>query len=199
MTLIARCTLAILMLALAACGSIGRLEGKSAGEKAQIRDYDRVYVADFVANDARPAKDDKQRDERAANIEKARKLFADKVAEEITASKAFVEVSRQPLPGRVLQVSGTIDLWEPGNVATRALTGFVGKSEFNATIVVTDAASNQEFARLVVDRNSWPLPIGASTTIVQTVEFFMNQSAKRVADELAKARGVTPLEAKPAG
>jgi len=198
MTLVFRCILAVSALVLSGCGSMGTLEGKTSGGKAHIRDFDRVYVADFVANDTRPAKDDEERAKRAANIERARLLFADKVAEEITASTVFSEVSRKPLAGRALKVSGTIDLWEPGNVAARALTGFIGKSEFNATIVVTDAASNEEFARLVVDRNSWPLPIGASTTIVQTVEFFMNQSAKRVADELGKAKGVTPAEAAPA-
>jgi len=199
MSMLFRSILAIGVLVLSGCGSVGTLEGKSAREKAQIRDYDRVFVADFVANDSRPAKDEEERAKRATNIDKARLLFADKVAEEITATKAFSEVSRKPLEGRALKVSGTIDLWEPGNVATRALTGFIGKSEFNATIVVTDATSHEEFARQVVDRNSWPLPIGASTTIVQTVEFFMNQSAKHVADELANARGVTPAAANPPG
>lgn len=192
MTLISRIVLAATLLLLAACGSLGHLEGKTTAKKAEIRDYDTVYVADFSANDTRPAKDDKESAQRAAEIEKGRLAFSDKIAEEIAQSKAFANVSRTAPPGKSLRVEGSVDLWEPGNVAARALTGFAGKSEFNATVLVVDAGTGEELARLKVDRNSWPLPIGASTTIVQTVDFFKNQAAKRVADELAKAKGVTP-------
>jgi predicted small lipoprotein YifL len=190
MSVLSRSLIVFVSVSLAACGSLGHLEGKTSAKKAEIRDYGRVVVVDFTANDTRPAKDDKEKTERAAEIEQGRIAFADKIAEEITASKAFSEVSRTPATGKALKVGGSIDLWEPGNVAARALTGFAGKSEFNATVIVTDAGTGEELARLKVDRNSWPLPIGASTTIVQTVDFFKNQAAKRVADELAKAKGV---------
>lgn len=196
MSAFSRGLIALLSLTLGACGTLGHLEGKTTAKKAEIRDYDSVYVADFTANDTRPAKDDKQAAERAAEIEKGRIAFSDKIAEEISQSKAFANVSRTEAPGKTLRVEGSVDLWEPGNVAARALTGFAGKSEFNATVRVKDAASGEELARLTVDRNSWPLPIGASTTIVQTVDFFKNQAAKRVADELAKAKGVAPVETK---
>lgn len=195
MPALSRGLIALLSLSLGACGSLGHLEGKTTAKKAEIRDYDTVYVADFTANDTRPAKDEKETAERAAEIEKGRIAFSDKIAEEITQSKAFANVSRTAPPGKSLRVEGSVDLWEPGNVAARALTGFAGKSEFNATVLVVDAASGEELARLKVDRNSWPLPIGASTTIVQTVDFFKNQAAKRIADELAKAKGVAPAAA----
>ena len=74
----------------------------------------------------------------------------------------------------------------------RSLTGFVGKSEFSATVVVSDLETGKELARQVVDRNSWPLPIGASTNVVQTVDYFMHQAARRVAEELAKAKRAPP-------
>jgi len=70
--------------------------------------------------------------------------------------------------------------------------GFVGKSEFNATIVISDLETGTELGRILVDRNSWPLPIAASTNVVQSVEFLMHQAAKRVATELAEAKGVKP-------
>lgn len=194
MKLATRGLVVIAALALSACGTLGHLDGKTAAKKAEIRDYDSVVVADFTANDTRVAKDEKQTTERAAEIEKGRIAFADKIAEEITQSKAFANVSRTDVPGKALRVEGSIDLWEPGNVAARALTGFAGKSEFSATVLVKDALSGDELARLNVDRNSWPLPIGASTTIVQTVDFFKNQAAKRVADELAKAKGAAPVK-----
>lgn len=177
---------------LSGCGTLGHLESKTPAREAQIRDYDRVIVADFMVNDTREAKDDAQRAERAANVAAGAKAFSAKIAEEIRATGAFQEVAQAKMRAPALQVHGTVDLWEPGNVAARAITGFAGKSEFSATVIVSDLDSGQELARLVVDRNSWPLPIGASTTIVQTVDFFMHQAAKRVADELAKKKQAPP-------
>ncbi|MFY2764507.1 DUF4410 domain-containing protein [Arenimonas sp. MALMAid1274] len=179
---------------LVGCGSLGRLESRSPAREAQIRDYDRVIVADFIPNDSRPAKDEAQRAERAAEIEAGAKAFSARIAEEIRATGAFPEVAQAKMVSPALQVHGTVDLWEPGNIAARAVTGFVGKSEFSATVIISDLDSGQELARLVVDRNSWPLPIGASTTIVQTVDFFMHQAAKRVADELAKKKAPPMVE-----
>ena len=175
-------------LLLVGCGSLGRLQTKASAEPQQIRDYDRVIVADFAANDTRPAKDEAERAERAAQIEAGRRAFSARLAEEIRATGAFSEVAQAKMVAPALQVTGTVDLWEPGNVAARAITGFIGKSEFSATVVVSDLETGKELARQVVDRNSWPLPIGASTNIVQTVDYFMHQAARRVAEELAKAK-----------
>ncbi len=183
-------TLALLMVV--GCGSLGRLQTKASSEPEHIRDYDRVIVADFAANDTRPAKDEAERAERAAQIEEGRRAFSARLAEEIRATGAFREVAQGKLVAPALQVTGTVDLWEPGNVAARALTGFIGKSEFSATVVVSDLETGRELARQVIDRNSWPLPIGASTNLVQSVEYFMHQGAKRVAEELAKAKQAPP-------
>jgi hypothetical protein len=182
----------ILTLVLAGCGSLGHLETKAGTPPAYIRDYDRVIVADFAANDMRPAKDDAERAERATQIDAGRRAFATRLAEEIRVTGAFGEVAQAKMLAPALQVTGTVDLWEPGNVAARSLTGFVGKSEFSATVVVSDLETGKELARQVVDRNSWPLPIGASTNVVQTVDYFMHQAARRVAEELAKAKRAPP-------
>jgi hypothetical protein len=187
------------VLLLSGCGTLGKLEATDAGART-IADYDRVIVADFAVNDTRPAKDDAQAAERAANIEAGRKAFAAAIADEIRSTGAFGEVAQAKMPPPALQVTGSIDLWEPGNVAARSLVGFVGKSEFTATVVFSDLTTGQELGRLVADRNSWPLPIGASTNVVQSVDFLMKQAAKRVAGELAKAKGVVvpPPAATPA-
>ena len=95
-----------------------------------------------------------------------------------------------PLQAPALQITGSVDQWEPGNLAARSLVGFVGKSEFDATVVISDLATGEELGRIVIDRNSWPLPIGASTNLVQSVDFLMTQAARRVAQELAKEKGV---------
>jgi hypothetical protein len=176
----------------AGCGTLGRLDAKPGGAGRSIADYDRVIVADFAANDIREAKTPEQAAERAAAIEAGRRAFSSRIAEEIRATGAFAEVAQAKMPAPALQVAGSVDQWEPGNVAARSLVGFAGKSEFNATVVVSDLETGQELARIVVDRNSWPLPIGASTNLVQSVDFLMHQAAKRIAHELAKAKGVEP-------
>jgi hypothetical protein len=186
--------LAAAVLLLGGCGTLGRLDTPAATQR-DIADYDRVIVADFAANDTRPAKDDAQAYARAAAIEVGRRAFAAKVAEEIRATGAFAEVAQGKMPAPALQLTGSIDQWEPGNVAARSLVGFAGKSEFNATVIVSDLETGEELGRIVVDRNSWPLPIGASTNLVQSVEFLMHQAARRVAAELAKAKGVEVPEA----
>jgi hypothetical protein len=182
--------LAAVILLASGCGTLGHLDTKQADSGPKIADFDRVIVADFAVNDTRPAKDAAQATERAANIEAGREAFAAKIVEEIRATGAFAEVARAKMPAPALQITGSIDLWEPGNVAARSLVGFVGKSEFSATIVIGDLETGTELGRIVVDRNSWPLPIAASTNVVQSVEFLMNQAAKRVATELAEAKGV---------
>lgn len=186
-----RCVRVALMLnvvALAACGSSGQLISKSALQAAQIRNYNQVTVSDFSANDLRPVNDAQEKIQREKNVNEGRILFADKIAERITETRAFTTVSRKPLKGKFLVVSGTVDVWEPGNVAARALTGFVGQSQFASTILVRDGETDEELARINGDRNSWPLPIGASTTILQTVTFFMNEAANHIATELAQAK-----------
>ena len=40
-------------------------------------------------------------------------------------------------------------------------------------------------AKLTVDRNSWPLPVGASLSTLQATKCFMNEAAKKIASELA--------------
>lgn len=192
MKFITRIALVLIVVVLAACGSTGQLASKSAKHAAQIKDFDQVVVLDFNANDMRPVNDAQEKAEREKNINEGRALFADTIAERITETKVFTKVSRKPLQGRFLVVTGTVNVWEPGNIATRAITGYLGQSQFASTIQILDGQTGEELARLNGDRNSWPLPIGASTTILQTVTFFMNEAADHVATELAAAKSVRP-------
>lgn len=193
MRIVSASLLLVATLAATGCGTLGKLQTADAAPRT-IADYDRVIVADFAVNDTRPAKDEAQAAERAANIEAGRKAFSAAIAEEIRATGAFAEVAQAKMAAPALQVTGTVDLWEPGNVAARSLVGFVGKSEFSATVIFSDLETGAELGRVVSDRNSWPLPIGASTNVVQSVDFLMKQAAKRVAAELAKAKGVAASE-----
>ena len=179
-----------LAVALASCGSTGQLTSKSSTHQPRIKDYDQVVVLDFGANDLRPVRDAAERIERDRNADVGRMLFSEKIAEQIAETNSFKTVSRTALTGKVLIVTGTINVWEPGNLAARALTGFIGQSQFASTIRLLDGATGEELARINGDRNSWPLPIGASTTILQTVNYFMNEAASNFARQLAARKGI---------
>jgi hypothetical protein len=112
-------------------------------------------------------------------------VFADKIAEAIKQSGAFAEVTRQAGDGPALRVTGDISRYDKGNIVARGLTGFAGRTRFDAVVTVSDARSGHVLATLSIDRNSWPLPIGASLATLQTTNFFMNSAAKKIADELA--------------
>jgi hypothetical protein len=170
---------------LAACGSLGTLQA-SKERRAQIADYERVVVGEFTADDDPGA-------------EEGRGAFRAKIAEELRAVRAFDEVLLDDPGAPALKIDGNIEEWQVGNVAARSLVGFVGMSEFDATVVFSDLATGEELGRLKVNRNSWPLPIGTAVNVVQSVEFHMKQAARRIAHELAKAKGLAVSEPEAGG
>ena len=175
--------LLFLAVSLAGCGSLGKLDA-SKKQKAEIADYDRVVVGEFVPTG------DRIRAEPEV-LEAGRLAFSEKIVEALRESNAFASVEAgDTAEPPALKISGTIEQWQTGNIAARTLVGFVGMSEFDATVVFSDAASGEELGRLKVNRNSWPLPIGSATNVVQSVDFHMEQAARRVAAELAKAKGI---------
>ena len=185
-------SLLLATLALSGCGSVSGLTRESPQAPMHIADYTRVEVVDFEARDEKPLEDPSKAEEHAAKVEEARKLFADKIAEAIRNSGAFAEVSRTPGTRPALLVGGRITRYDEGNVVARGLTGFAGQTHFEVTVDVTDADSGNSLATLKVDRNSWPLPVGASLSTLQTTHFFMNEAAKKIASELAAKKHGAP-------
>ena len=184
-------------LALSACGSVSGLTRESASAPQHIADYTRVEVDDFDARDEKPLEDPSKQAEHLAKVDKARKLFADKIAERIRETGSFAEVSRTPGARPALRISGRITRYDEGNIVARGLTGFAGQTHFEVRVDVGDAQSGNRLATLTVDRNSWPLPVGASMSTLQTTEYFMNNAAKKIAEELAaKKRGDESAPAK---
>jgi hypothetical protein len=181
---------AALALVLAGCGSVSGLTRETGAAPMRIADYSRVEVADFTSSEAPTFDDEKKRADYEAGVAKAKVAFADKIAEEVRASGAFESVSRTPGPRPALRVGGDIIRYDEGNVAARMVTGFAGQAHFDAKVDVADAESGLVLATLTVDRNSWPLPIGASTNLVQNPNRFMNEAAKKMAAELAAKKGL---------
>ena len=172
-------------LLLAGCGSVSGLTRESASAPARIADFDRVEVLDFSASATQAFDDPAKAAEHASYLKEARTVFADKIAEAITATGAFAEVTRGPGTAPALRISGDISRFDRGNVVARGLTGFAGQTHFDARIDVADARSGRSLATLAVDRNSWPLPVGASLSTLQTTGYFMNEAARKIASELA--------------
>lgn len=172
-------------LLLAACGSVSGLSKESSSAPARIADFSRVEVMDFNASNALVFDDAKKQADYNTSLAEATKVFADHIAEAITASGAFPTVARTPGEGAALRISGDITRYDEGNIVARGLTGFAGQTHFDATIVIADARTGKQLTSLTVDRNSWPLPVGASVSTLQTTNYFMKQAAKKIAEELA--------------
>lgn len=171
------------ILATTGCGSLGTLDASKA-RKAEIGDYDRVVVGEFTA-------DGERIQAKREDVDAGRRGFAEKIVEELRALQVFESVELgDSAAASSLRIAGSVDQWQPGNVAARTLVGFVGMSEFDATVIFSNAASGRELGRLTVNRHSWPLPIGSASNVVQSVDFHMQQAARRIAAELAKAKGI---------
>jgi hypothetical protein len=182
------CVLAALLM-LAACGSVSKLQTESSQHRRDIRDFSRVEVLDFAVSATSDATDDEKQAKFLAQVSEASVTFADLIAEQLRERDAHDEVSREPLEGPALRVTGTITRFEQGNVAARMVSGFVGQAHFEAEVIVSDNSDGRVLGSFKVDRNSWPLPIGASSNAVQNTGTFMSGAAKRIGEELAKARG----------
>jgi hypothetical protein len=178
------------------CGSLGRLDA-DAMQRREIARYDRVVVGEFAANDTRRTRGPAHAQRRAAQVEAGRIAFAQQIAQALRETDAFDEVleGEGEGAGRALEIVGSIDVWEPGNLAVRLVLGFAGKSRFDATVQMRDRETGTVLGRLRVDRNSWPLPIGTFTNVAQSVEFHMRLAAERVAQELARAKSVETPDA----
>jgi hypothetical protein len=172
-------------LLLAGCGSISGLTRESSDAPARIADFTRVEVLDFTASDHQHYEDASKQASFDANIKEAQHVFADKIAEQKNTTGAFADVSRQSGDAPALRVTGDISRYDKGNIVARGLTGFAGRTRFDAVVTVSDARSGRVLTTLTIDRNSWPLPIGASLSTLQTTNFFMNEAAKKIAVELA--------------
>lgn len=189
-------TIAMISVALAACGSTSKIkptaEPGTAGGPATpalqlgselVQGYSTVAVVDFEDATEHARIRENKRAEHIATVDRATRDFADRIAAEIRETGAFSTVRREQGEGKVLVVGGRITRLKEGNGAARLFIGFgAGSSFFDATVVLRDGETGQTLGEIVVDRNSWPL--GGVVAATQTVERFMNGAAKKTAAEL---------------
>jgi len=184
-------SLALVLLSLAGCGSVSGLSKESANAPMRIAEFNKVEVLDFTVSNPKKFEDPKEQAEYDAALVQAQVLFADKVAEAVRETGAFTEVTRTAGSAKALRLSGVITRYDEGNIVARGLTGFAGQTHLEADVSAADAGSGKVLATMKVDRNSWPLPVGASLSTLQTTGFFMNEAAKKIAAELVAKRNGT--------
>jgi len=157
--------------------------------------YDKVVVLDFSdgtdTSKIKPDQVDIHNRLMANNLH----TFSDLIAQRITETKAYSEVTREASPGKALVVSGQVTRLVEGNGTLRLLVGFgAGSSYFDAMVQLTDSESGTVIANASTDNNSWALGGGLAAT--QTVASFMDISATRIAAKLRDGKlGPAPAKA----
>lgn len=177
---------------LAGCGSVSKLRAETRDAASRIAASTRVEVLDFAASAAIPPGDAEATERARAALAAGCVELADRIAAELGKRQAFAEVSREPLEGERLVVGGAITRFEEGNVVARMATGFLGQAHLEGDVEIRDGVSGEVLGRFRIDRNSWPLPVAASTNAVQNVGLFIGEAARVVAEELTRLRTATP-------
>lgn len=168
------------------CGTVSDMESTDGAPLFDSTKYSKVAVLDF--SNSAPTKSAKKEkiDEHNAKVDSAGRTFADKIAIEIRKKNLFAEVVRTQTEDQSLIIYGAITRYEEGSAAARFLIGLgAGSSYFDADVSFKDNITDNELAVLKVDKNSWVLGGGLAAT--QTVEAYMNEAARKIANELAKS------------
>lgn len=167
---------------LCGCGSTSQLKPVPGLDSAAFQKYRTISVKDFSV------KPGLETDATHSRLEEAGKSFADRIATALEQTKAFDQVSRDPAPAAgSLQISGEITRFVEGNPGLRLWIGMgAGSSYFDAKIAFRDADTGQSLGEVIVDKNSWGL--GGGLAASQTVDYFMQQAAKKIAGRVTSAR-----------
>lgn len=171
--------LVLLSIAVTACGTTSAL--KQGEEKVLNKDfsnYNSVVVSDF--GDA--TKNQNMPEYAGAN-------FADRIISAIREKGTFEKVTDNPqeISGNTLVVSGDVTRYQEGNSTLKFLIGFgAGGTYFDANVSISDMNTQSQLGVINVDKNSWAL--GGAIAAGQSVDHFMNQAAKKIADELSERK-----------
>lgn len=167
--------LSLLPMFFTGCGTISGLQSSSGGSPSRFK-YDKVAVLDFENSVSG----------RSGSGNPMGCLFADKIADELERRNMFSKVVRGPVDGDALVISGRITRCDDGNSSLRFWIGMgAGSSYFDADVNFKNS-SGTELGTMKVDKNSWVL--GGGIAAGQTVQTFMSDAAKKIADELAKTK-----------
>lgn len=181
-------SVAVLALAVSitGCGTISGLKSVD-GTALDLTPYKKVVVRDFTDKTIAPEKPEK-REENKLLMKRATRDFADIIAIELKKTGAFAEVNREGNPdAETVVVEGAISKFERGNTTARLFVGLgAGSSYLDAVVEVRNAATGALLGSVVVNKNSWGG--GGALAAGQTAEGFMEEAAKRISEEISKAK-----------
>ncbi|MGL5719700.1 MAG: DUF4410 domain-containing protein [Alphaproteobacteria bacterium] len=166
---------------LSACGSTSNLRNASNSElDLNLANYRRVIVNDLTNSVTEGDK--------SPHIAAEGKKFADMIASEIIATKAFEKVERNVHSQEpALLIQGSIIECTEGNPALRVMVGFgAGSSCFDAKVLLKDNATKRTLGEIDVNKMSWAL--GGMIAGVQDVNSHMISGASSIASECARAK-----------
>ena len=179
-------SLSLIALVFTGCGTVSNMESAGGAELFDASNYSRVTILDFVNSAPTESAKKEKIDEHNAKVDIATRLFADKIASKIRAKGIFDEVLRGEVEGDAIVIEGAITRYEEGSALARLMIGLgAGSSYFDADVEFKSNLSGEDLAILKVDKNSWVL--GGGLAAGQTVEGYMNEAAKKIAEELEKS------------
>ncbi len=169
---------ALVAIIFSGCGSVSSIVPTKPHTLAELTAYDKVIVMDL---------EDGTKSREPGKVKIASRNFADRIALQISTTKAFNNIDREQTQGKAIAIEGTITKYEEGNAIIRLLLGCIaGGSYFDADVIFKDNESGTQIATLKVGKCSWVL--GGAIASGQTVETFMDEAAKKIAAELAKIK-----------
>ena len=176
---------------LSGCGTTSGIKRPGGADPAALTQYDRIIVKDF-ADRVTPRTQPQYQDQTRQAMQDVTRTFSDMIADQVRRTGVFQEVAREGAasPGTIA-VTGDITQFERGRGTLRTFIGHgAGRSEFDAVVELRDAESNKLLGTVIVDKNSWPLPGAVAGT--QTADSFMEAAAKKIANELQRAKTGLP-------
>jgi hypothetical protein len=183
---------------LAACGASTPLQREGGASGKRLEDYTRAVIiplADATKLDvdtegeAAEQMDPDALEAYRREVATAGMAFADALAEELRHRGEFrqVVVDEAAQPGDLV-IGGEVTMLVTGNFAMRWALGITGagRSGFEATVRLSDAASGEELGTLQAEARSSRL--GGALAAIQSAEVLARDAAFKVAVEVGKAR-----------
>ena len=203
-----RCNIAILLLTVAGCGTTSHIIPLSQPQYTQTTtnsvgappyaSYNQVVVLDFIDGTNKLKFKGDKRLEYDEVMKAVVRDFADRIASEIRRTGAYATVSREPVEGEALQISGVITSYAAGNAFQRFFGMGDGRSYIDATVDISRTADAAKLGYMIVDKISYyPLVIGPGDTAIsawQTIDRLMQSAAEEIAGRMAEGHIRAPMK-----
>jgi hypothetical protein len=188
---------------LVACGSTSNLQGEEQAKTIDLAPYSQLLVEDFTDDATARAQGYRQLILKP-KVDRAAKAFPNWIAESVRSSGGFSSVERTGTPGAsTLVLRGVIHQYDDGNASLRKILGFwAGNTNFDSTVQLVDGGSGNVLGSWKIDKNSFSYlgtdmttPAVTERGYAPTPEVFMQEAARKIAEELSERKRVGQITA----